>query len=235
MKTFLNLFSKCEDKPKDSLETMEMINQEKYVSRNGVSRDLLQVVAKFGLAEVRPHINSAKNKGELHDILMQAIEWVEKGTFAGLENVNQSPNLKMGPGYQSFEKAWAQLKACVGLPPNRFKNKYQLVLDSITFIEADIMRRLVLGNFDIENIKVIYNVAQPAEIKKVVEAVEEVKEVVEVVDGDLQENKSTELPQVVGDVSLLQSNVEGERVNVAKETQVEIPKKRGRKKKTLTE
>ena len=207
------------------------MEQEKYVSRTGVSRDLLHVVAKFGLAELRPYINSARNKGELHDILVQAIEWVEAGTFAGLENINQSPNIRMGPGYQSFEKAWTQLKACVGLPVNKFKNKYQLVLDSITFIEADIMRRLVLGNFDMENVKIIYGIGEMAkntEVEQVVEAVKEVKDVVEVVTEEPQENKSE--PGVAETVQCSSGDVGGES-EVAQET-VETPKKRGRKKKT---
>ena len=133
-----------------------MDEKEKYVSRTGVSKDLLQIIARFGIGELRPYFASARNKGELYQILTQAIKWAEAGDFVAVENINQSPKIGKMPGFQSFEKAWKQLVACVGLPLPKFKNKYQLILDSVTFVEADIIRRLVLGRFDIDSVKIIY-------------------------------------------------------------------------------
>lgn len=137
-----------------------MMEEEKYVSRQGVSRDLLHVVAKFGLGELRQYIQSARNPIELRDILTQAIKWLDEGTFQIVYGYNQSEKYRNIPGCQSFEKAWKQLKLVAEMPPAKMKNRYQILLDSVTFVEADIMRRLIDGKFDTENVKIYYGISE---------------------------------------------------------------------------
>lgn len=137
-----------------------MMEEEKYVSRNGVSRDLLHVVAKFGIANLRQYIQSARNPVELRDILTQAVKWLDDGTFQAVKDLNQDPKKRNVPGYQPFEKAWKQLIIISTMPAPKIKNRYQLVLDSVTFVEADIMRRLISGNFDVENVKIFYGIGE---------------------------------------------------------------------------
>lgn len=166
------------------------MDKRQYVSKNGVSRDLLEIVARFGLAELRPYIQSARNKGDVYSILMQAIEWLDNGKFQAVRDLNQDVRVGTLPGFQSFEKAWQQLVKIADLPLNKLKNKYQLVLDSVTFVEADIMRRLIRGEFDVENVKIIYGLETaeqgndevfltPKEPEKIAEVVAEVLETAE--------------------------------------------------------
>lgn len=141
------------------LRKVKMLEEEKYVSRNGVSRDLLHVVGKFGLSNLRQYIQVAKNPVILRDILIQAVEWAEDGTFQIVADFNQSPKFRNVPGAQPFEKAWKQIVQASTLPPQKLKNRYQLLLDSVTFVEADIIRRLISGNFDVENVKIYYGIS----------------------------------------------------------------------------
>lgn len=204
------------------------MDKRQYVSKNGVSRDLLEIVARFGLAELRPYIQSARNKGEVYGILMQAIEWLDNGKFQAVRDLNQDVRVGTLPGFQSFEKAWQQLVKCADLPLNRLKNKYQLVLDSVTFVEADIMRRLIRGEFDVENVKIIYGLETaettndevfltPKEPEKIAEVVAEVLEVTE--------NKSE--AAVDESIERTANDVAGEQGNT--ETKVTAKKKRTKK------
>lgn len=200
------------------------MEEEKYVSRQGVSRDLLHIVAKFGLAELRQYIKAARNPAEVNSILLQSIEWLENGKFLIVRDYNQSPSIGTMPGYQPFEKAWRQLIAIQDLPANKIKNKYQLILDSVSFVEADIMRRLIRGDFDVENVKIIYGVADFA-----TENVTENKSASEQTSPQVDEVA----PQLAGDVGGEPNNVETEVLEVpAAETPA--PKKRGRRKKVAT-
>lgn len=206
------------------------MDKRQYVSKNGVSRDLLEIVARFGLAELRPYIQSARNKGEVYSILMQAIEWLDNGKFQAVRDLNQDARVGTLPGFQSFEKAWQQLVKCADLPLNRLKNKYQLVLDSVTFVEADIMRRLIRGEFDVENVKIIYGLETtektndevfltPKEPEKIAEVVAEVLEVTE--------NKS----QAAVDESIERTanDVAGKQTNTETTDVITTKKKRARK------
>ena len=204
------------------------MDKRQYVSKNGVSRDLLEIVARFGLAELRPYIQSARNKGEVYGILMQAIEWLDNGKFQAVRDLNQDVRVGTLPGFQSFEKAWQQLVKCADLPLNRLKNKYQLVLDSVTFVEADIMRRLIRGEFDVENVRIIYGLdttettndevfLTPKEPEKIAEVVAEVLEVTE--------NKSE--AAVDESIERTANDVAGEQGNT--ETKVTAKKKRTKK------
>lgn len=200
------------------------MEEEKYVSRQGVSRDLLHIVAKFGLTELRQYIKAARNPAEVNSILLQSIEWLENGKFLIVRDYNQSPSIGTMPGYQPFEKAWRQLIAIQDLPANKIKNKYQLILDSVSFVEADIMRRLIRGDFDVENVKIIYGVADFA-----TENVTENKSASEQTSPQVDEVA----PQLAGDVGGEPNNVETEVLEVpAAETPA--PKKRGRRKKVAT-
>jgi hypothetical protein len=206
------------------------MDKRQYVSKNGVSRDLLEIVARFGLAELRPYIQSARNKGEVYSILMQAIEWLDNGKFQAVRDLNQDVRVGTLPGFQSFEKAWQQLVKCADLPLNRLKNKYQLVLDSVTFVEADIMRRLIRGEFDVENVKIIYGLETaektndevfltPKEPEKIAEVVAEVL--------GATENKS----QAAVDESIERAanDVAGKQTNTETTDVITTKKKRARK------
>jgi hypothetical protein len=208
------------------------MEEEKYVSRQGVSRDLLHIVAKFGLAELRQYIKAARNPAEVNSILLQSIEWLENGKFTIVRDYNQSPNIGTMPGYQPFEKAWKQLVAIQDLPANKIKNKYQLVLDSVSFVEADIMRRLIRGDFDVENVKVIYGLddfatesTETTENKSSNEQLQPavVEAVPNTANGVGGESTNTETPAV---------EVDG--VTAEETPPVTTKKKRGRKKKAAT-
>ena len=202
-----------------------MMEEEKYVSRNGVSRDLLHVVAKFGIANLRQYIQSARNPVELRDILTQAVKWLEDGTFQAVKDLNQDPKKRNVPGYQPFEKAWKQLIVISTMPAPKIKNRYQLVLDSVTFVEADIMRRLISGNFDVENVKIFYGIGEfateqvtenksPSEQSSSV-SVEAAPTVRETLGGEREDAKAPDVVEVV--------------------VEEKPKKKRGRKKKTETQ
>ena len=202
------------------LRKVKMIEEEKYVSRQGVSRDLLHVVTKFGLANLRQYIQSARNPVELRDILLQAVEWLKDGTFQVVSDYNQSPKMRNIPGCQSFERAWKQLKIVSTMPTQKIKNRYQLLLDSVTFVEADIMRRLISGNFDVENVKIYYGVSDFA-----AESPTENKS---------QKGQPEVETQLHPEVAPPEPVVESESVvenEMTEEVVVEKPKKRGRKKK----
>lgn len=195
------------------------MEEEKYVSRHGVSRDLLHIVAKFGLAEVRQYIKAARNPAEVNSILLQSIEWLENGKFLPVRDFNQSQKVGTMPGYQPFEKAWRQLIAIQDLPLNKIKNKYQLILDSVTFVEADIMRRLIRGDFDVESIKIIYGVGEFTTAETTTENKSPSEQPTSPVDEVA--------PVVASDVAREPDNIEAEVVEAPK-------KKRGRKKKATT-
>ena len=111
------------------------------------------------------------------------------------------------------------------MPAPKIKNRYQLVLDSVTFVEADIMRRLISGNFDVENVKIFYGIGEFAT-------------------EQVTENKSpSEQPSSVSveAAPTVRETLGGEREDAKAPDVVEVvveekpKKKRGRKKKTETQ
>lgn len=140
------------------LEKTNYVQQSPFTSRTGISKDLLRLLSSHSIVEVENCFNTALNKVELFNLMCDVIKWVDNATFKDVSALTQTESLPAG--FQPMEKALKQLQY-VSTIQNDYatkRRKYQIVLDSVSFVEADIIKRLINGNFDILSVRKVLGV-----------------------------------------------------------------------------
>lgn len=126
--------------------------QKTVFSSNGISQDLVTLLGSYGETQVRKAFESAKNpealKGLMKEILSYKFITLPKGDYNSTTKVP----------YQSMEKALKQLKYFTTDSPFYIdeitrERKLSILLESVTFIEAEVIIKLMTGSYDVESVK----------------------------------------------------------------------------------
>lgn len=139
------------------LEKTNYVQQSAFTSRTGISRDLLNLLSSHSIRQVQECFDTALNKTELQNLMGDVIKWVDNATFKDVCALKQTQPLPLG--FQPMEKALKQLQYISTIQNDYItkRRKYQLVLDSVSFVESDMIVRLINGNFDILSVRKTLN------------------------------------------------------------------------------
>lgn len=131
---------------------MQFVQKTVFFS-DGISQDLVNLLGSYGETEIKKAFENAKRPDSLVSLMKEIISY----DFIDIPEqfVNNSHN---NIPYQSMEKALKQLKYFTKnntyFGDEQLKlRKLSVLLESLTFIEADIFLRLIKNNYDKEGIK----------------------------------------------------------------------------------
>ncbi len=138
--------------------------QKSVFSSDGISQDLVNLLGSYGDTQVKQSFEKAKKKEHLVGLMKQVIE--SKFINVVLKNpINQGNRVP----FQSMEKAIKQLQYFTIDSPyyndlETKQRKFEILLDSVTFVEAEALYKLVTGKYDSSAIK---NYLFPPKKKKI--------------------------------------------------------------------
>jgi len=143
---------------------MEFV-QKTVFSSNGISQDLVNLLGSFGETQVRKAFESAKNKEMLVGLMKEVLSY----KFIELPEGNYNSENKVP--FQSMEKALRQLKYFTVDSPfykdlETKRRKLFILLESVTFVEAEAICKLITGAYDIASVKSYLNPSSMTKKKK---------------------------------------------------------------------
>ena len=144
--------------------------QKTVFSSNGISQDLVDLLGSFGETQVKKAFESAKNKETLIGLMKEVTGY----KFIPMPEGQYNKTTKVP--YQSMEKALKQLKYFTVDSPyfkdlETKKRKLFILLESVTFVEAEAIYKLLSSSYDVASVKsYIY---PPKKKKEVIKTAEE--------------------------------------------------------------
>ena len=144
--------------------------QKTVFSSNGISQDLVNLLGSYGETQVKKAFETAKNRealiGLMKDILSYKFIELPEGSYNSLTKVP----------YQSMEKALKQLKYFSTDSPyyddaQTKKRKLLILLESVTFVEAEAIVKLITGTYDVASVKAV--LYPPKKKKEVIKTADE--------------------------------------------------------------
>jgi len=130
--------------------------QKTVFSSNGISQDLVTLLGSYGETQVKKAFETAKNKEMLVGLMKEVLDYkfieLPEGDFNSVNKVS----------FQSMEKALRQLKYFTVDSPfykdlETKKRKLYILLESVTFVEAEALLKLLSGAYDIASVKSYLN------------------------------------------------------------------------------
>lgn len=138
--------------------------QKTVFSSDGISQDIVNLMGAVGDTAVKHVFENARKRELLEGLMKQVLE----SKFIKIEsNINDNPNNKIP--YQSMEKALKQLFYFTVDSPfyatEEIKRKKLFnVLESVTFVEANALFRLLSGKFDKQAVRHYFNPPKPKRV-----------------------------------------------------------------------
>jgi len=142
---------------------MEFV-QKTIFSGNGISRDLVDLLGAVGEAQVQEAFEKSKQKEKLEAVFRNVLD----RKYISLESVRMPKAENIMP-YQSMERALVQLKFFEEeggekyYSPEQQKNKVSILLESVSFIEAEALVKLMTKDYDVDAVRAYL---YPKKVKK---------------------------------------------------------------------
>jgi hypothetical protein len=138
------------------------MTQKLIFSDSPLIQDLVSVLGANGLKAVTEAFNNSKTQEKVKGIFSNLInsDFIDITQFKAFSN-------KSPVAYQSLEKILSGIERytkssnTLGSEQNK-KNKFEQALESVTFLETDMLYKLVSGNYDVASVK---RFLQPSETK----------------------------------------------------------------------
>jgi hypothetical protein len=130
--------------------------QKTVFSSNGISQDLVNLLGSYGETQVKKAFESAKNKDMLIGLMKEVLDY----KFIDLPEGNYNSENKIP--FQSMERVLRQLKYFTVDSPyykdlETKKRKLLILLESVTFVEAEALCKLIRGEYDKASIRSYLN------------------------------------------------------------------------------
>ena len=146
--------------------------QKTVFSSNGISQDLVTLLGSYGETQVKKAFETAKNPEALIGLMKEVLSY----KFIELPEGNYNSVTKVP--YQSMEKALKQLKYFTVDSPyyadeETKRRKLSILLESVTFVEAEAIVKLITGTYDVASVKAfLYPPKKKKEVTKTEEEAE---------------------------------------------------------------
>lgn len=145
--------------------------QKAVFSSNGISQDLVTLLGSYGETQVKKAFETAKNPEYLIGLMKEVLSY----KFIELPEGSYKNSTTKVP-YQSMERALKQLKYFTVDSPyyadeQTKRRKLSILLESVTFVEAEAIMKLITGAYDVASVKVF--LYPPKKKKEVIKTAEE--------------------------------------------------------------
>ena len=140
--------------------------QKTVFSSDGISQDLVNLMGSFGITRIKQTLEKSKRPDQLKSLIEKTIDKI-----FDIPEIDLIVLQKNVVPYQSMERALASIER-FDVESNYFLStevrhrKYRILLESVTFVEAEALHKLLSKEYDVDSVKkVLFTKPKKAEVE----------------------------------------------------------------------